>query len=183
VPNCQKNQSITLGRERKGLRRLSPLSDLNGINEMARRRVGFSSAVLNQEDHHMHIASIGIDLGKTTCQRTHGERRPRGVAGDYNVVPTPQDIYPTRSLDNNALIQPESRQAFARLLAQGWTDALRRLRPDGPLWTFWDYKFERWQKDKGMRLDHFLLSPNLWLRLLDADVDRWETRATMRQHG
>ena len=58
------------------------------------------------------------------------------LAGDYNVVPTPKDIYPTRSLDNNALIQPESRKAFARLLGQGWTDGLRTLYPDGPLWTF-----------------------------------------------
>ena len=98
---------------------------------------------------------------------------PVVLAGDYNVVPTPQDIYPTRSLDNNALIQPESRRAFARLLAQGWTDAMRKLHPDGPLWTFWDYKFERWQKDKGMRLDHFLLSPNLSDRLVDGGVDRW----------
>jgi exodeoxyribonuclease-3 len=98
---------------------------------------------------------------------------PVVLAGDYNVVPTPQDIYPTRSLDNNALIQPESRQAFARLLAQGWTDAMRKLHPEGPLWTFWDYKFERWQKDKGMRLDHFLLSPNLSDRLVDGGVDRW----------
>lgn len=98
---------------------------------------------------------------------------PVVLAGDYNVVPTPQDIYPTRSLDNNALIQPESREAFARLLAQGWTDALRKLHPEGPLWTFWDYKFERWQKDKGMRLDHFLLSPNLADRLVDGGVDRW----------
>ena len=98
---------------------------------------------------------------------------PVVLAGDYNVVPTPQDIYPTRSLDNNALIQPESRQAFARLLAQGWTDAMRKLHPDGPLWTFWDYKFERWQKGKGMRLDHFLLSPNLSDRLVDGGVDRW----------
>src|SRR5262249_8761751 len=71
---------------------------------------------------------------------------PVVLAGDYNVVPTPQDIYPTRSLDNNALIQPESRQAFARLLAQGWIDALRKLCPERSLWTFWDYKFERWQK-------------------------------------
>src|SRR5260370_32191038 len=70
------------------------------------------------------------------------------LADDYNVVPTPQDIYPTRSLDNNALIQPESRQAFARLLAQGWTDAMRRLHPDGPLWTFWDYKYERCRTTK-----------------------------------
>lgn len=98
---------------------------------------------------------------------------PVVLAGDYNVVPTPQDIYPTRSLDNNALIQPESRQAFARLLAQGWTDAMRKLRPAGPLWTFWDYKFERWQKDKGMRLDHFLLSPEMSDRLVDGGVDRW----------
>jgi exodeoxyribonuclease-3 len=98
---------------------------------------------------------------------------PVVLAVDYNVVPTPQDIYPTRSLDNNALIQPESRQAFARLLAQGWTDAMRKLHPDGPLWTFWDYKFDRWQKDKGMRLDHFLLSPNLSVRLVDGGVDRW----------
>ncbi len=73
------------------------------------------------------------------------------LAGDYNVVPTAQDIYQTRSLDNNALIQPESRRAFARLLAGGWTDALRTLHPEGPLWTFWDYKRERWPCDKGMR--------------------------------
>ena len=98
---------------------------------------------------------------------------PVVLAGDYNVVPTPQDIYPTRSLDGNALIQPKSREAFARLLTQGWTDAMRKLHPEGPLWTFWDYKFERWQKDKGMRLDHFLLSPNLSDRLVDGGVDRW----------
>lgn len=98
---------------------------------------------------------------------------PVVLAGDYNVVPTPQDIYPTRSLDNNALIQPESRQAFARLLSQGWTDAMRKLHPAGPLWTFWDYKFERWEKDKGMRLDHFLLSPKVSPQLKDSGIDRW----------
>ena len=98
---------------------------------------------------------------------------PVVLAGDYNVVPTVQDIYPTRSLDNNALIQPESRRAFARLLAQGWTDALRRLYPDGPLWTFWDYKRQRWAADKGMRLDHLLLSPKMSERLVDGGVDRW----------
>lgn len=98
---------------------------------------------------------------------------PVVLAGDYNVVPTPQDIYPTRSLDKNALVQPESREAFARLLAQGWTDALRKLHPTGPLWTFWDYEYERWQKDKGMRLDHVLLSPKISDRLIDGGVDRW----------
>jgi exodeoxyribonuclease-3 len=98
---------------------------------------------------------------------------PVVLAGDFNVVPTPQDIYPTRSLDHNALIQPDSRQAFGRLLAQGWTDALRKLHPNGPLWTFWDYKRGRWQNDKGMRLDHFLLSPTLSERVVDGGVDRW----------
>jgi exodeoxyribonuclease III len=98
---------------------------------------------------------------------------PVVLAGDYNVVPTPLDIYPTRSLDKNALIQPESRQAFARLVTQGWTDALRRLQPEGTLWTFWDYKRDRWLKDKGMRLDHVLLSPEMSERLVDGGVDRW----------
>ena len=109
-------------------------------------------------DHAAELLSAGI---------------PVVLAGDYNVVPTPQDIYPTRSLDKNALIQPESRQAFARLLAQGWTDALRKLYPSGPLWTFWDYEFNRWEKDKGMRLDHFLLSPKMSQRVVDGGVDRW----------
>jgi exodeoxyribonuclease-3 len=59
------------------------------------------------------------------------------------------------------------------LLAQGWTDAIRKLHPEGPFWTFWVYKFEGWQKGKGMRLDHFLLSPNLSVRLVDGGVDRW----------
>jgi exodeoxyribonuclease-3 len=109
---------------------------------------------------------------------THAaELRKRGVpvvlAGDYNVVPSAQDIYPTRSLDNNALIQPQSRQAYARLLAQGWTDALRTLQPEGPLWTFWDYERNRWPADKGMRLDHFLLSRQVRSRLVDGGVDRW----------
>src|SRR5713101_98668 len=86
---------------------------------------------------------------------------PVVLGGDYNVVPSVQDIYRTRSLDKNALIQPQSRQAYACLLAQGWTDALRKLQPKGPLWTFWDYERNRWPLDKGMRLDHFLLSPTV----------------------
>lgn len=102
-----------------------------------------------------------------------GAGLPVVLAGDYNVVPTVQDIYPTRSLNQNALVQPESREAFARLMAQGWTDALRRLQPAGPLWTFWDYERDRWRADKGMRLDHLLLSPVLRERLVDGGVDRW----------
>jgi exodeoxyribonuclease-3 len=98
---------------------------------------------------------------------------PVVLAGDYNVVPAAEDIYSTRSLDRNALIQPQSRHAYGRLLAQGWTDALRKLQPEGPLWTFWDYERNRWALDKGMRLDHLLLSPALSDRLVSGGVDRW----------
>lgn len=98
---------------------------------------------------------------------------PVVLAGDYNVVPTPEDIYRGHSSYNSALLQPESREAFASLQAQGWTDALRHLYPKGPLWTFWDYKFERWEADHGMRLDHFLLSLELSQRLGAGGIDRW----------
>ncbi len=97
---------------------------------------------------------------------------PVVLAGDYNVVPTEADIYPTRSWARDALLQPQSRQAFRRLLDQGWTDALRTLHPHQPLYTFWDYKRDRWARDAGLRLDHLLLSPALAPRLRTAGVDR-----------
>jgi exodeoxyribonuclease-3 len=71
------------------------------------------------------------------------------------------------------LVQPESRAGFAALIDQGWMDSLRRIQPTGPLWTFWDYTGGCWPADKGMRLDHLLLSPQLAPRLIDAGVDRW----------
>jgi exodeoxyribonuclease-3 len=98
---------------------------------------------------------------------------PVVLAGDYNVVPTEADIYPNHSWKDDALLRPESRAAYARLLDQGWTDALRAVHPEGPLWTFWSYLRMRWPKDKGLRLDHLLLSPDLAERLIDAGVDRW----------
>jgi len=97
---------------------------------------------------------------------------PAVLAGDYNVVPTEADIWPGHHEQANALLQPEARAAFERLLDQGWTDALRSLRPDGPLWTFWGYLRNRWPNDKGMRLDHLLLSPDLAGRLVAGGVDR-----------
>jgi exodeoxyribonuclease-3 len=97
---------------------------------------------------------------------------PVVLAGDYNVAQTDLDIYPTRSWDNDALIQPKSRAAFKALLAQGWTDAIRTLHPSKPMFTFWDYKRNRWPRDAGLRLDHLLLSPALAPRLLKAGVDR-----------
>ncbi|MCS3448951.1 MULTISPECIES: exodeoxyribonuclease III [Bradyrhizobium] len=97
---------------------------------------------------------------------------PVVLAGDYNVAPTPLDIYPTRSWDKDALIQPKSRAAFKALVDQGWCDAIRTLHPDAPMFTFWDYKRQRWPRDAGLRLDHLLLSPAVAPRLVKAGVDR-----------
>jgi exodeoxyribonuclease III len=97
---------------------------------------------------------------------------PVVLAGDYNVVPTDLDIYSTKSWDRNALLQPESRAAYQRLLAQGWTDAIRALHPTEPMYTFWDYMRNRWERDGGLRLDHILLSSALTERLQSAGVDR-----------
>jgi exodeoxyribonuclease-3 len=105
-------------------------------------------------------------------------KQPVILAGDYNVVPTDLDIYPTKSWDNDALLQPESRAAFQRLLKQGWTDSLRTLHLGEKIYTFRDYKRNRWARDAGLRLDHILLSPAIAPRLRDAGVDRevrgWE---------
>lgn len=99
---------------------------------------------------------------------------PVVLAGDYNVVPTDTlDIYDPRSWKKDALLQPESREAYARLLAQGWTDAVRHLHPDEKVFTFWDYFRKHWERDAGLRIDHLLLSPVLAPRLRAAGVDRW----------
>ncbi|WP_332639178.1 exodeoxyribonuclease III [Brevundimonas sp.] len=98
---------------------------------------------------------------------------PVVLAGDYNVVPTEADIYNSRSWKKDALLQPESRAAFARLLEQGWTDAIRERFPhDPPPWTFWQYFRQAWERDAGLRIDHLLLSPGVAARLSDAGVDR-----------
>ncbi len=100
-------------------------------------------------------------------------RLPVVLAGDYNIVPEASDIYETTSYRDNALVQPAAREAFAALLAQGWTDALRKLYPHEPaLYTFWDYMRNRWPRNAGLRLDHLLLSKNLVRKLKAGGVDR-----------
>ena len=97
---------------------------------------------------------------------------PVVIAGDFNVVPTDADIYPTRSYAKNALVQPEPRALFRRLLDQGWVDAIRKTHPDEPMYTFWDYKRNRWERDAGLRIDHLLLNAKAAGRLVEAGVDR-----------
>ncbi|MEP7295530.1 MAG: exodeoxyribonuclease III [Burkholderiales bacterium] len=97
---------------------------------------------------------------------------PVVLAGDYNVVPTPRDIYVSSSWDDNALIQPEARAGFEKLLKQGRTDSVRRQHPKEPMYSFWDYRRNRWERDAGLRIDHLLVSKALTAKLRGAGVDR-----------
>lgn len=97
---------------------------------------------------------------------------PIVLAGDFNVAPTDLDIYPSTSWDDDALIQPESRAAFRKLVGRSWIDALRHRHPNERIYTFWHYMRMRWERDAGLRLDYLLLSPNLKDHLVDAGVDR-----------
>ncbi|WP_297696970.1 exodeoxyribonuclease III [Phenylobacterium sp.] len=103
---------------------------------------------------------------------------PVVLAGDYNVMPTDLDVYKPERWVDDALFRPEVRRAYADLLAQGWTDALRTLHPDEPIYTFWDYFRNAFARNAGLRIDHLLLSPRLAPRLRAAGVDRdvrsWE---------
>ncbi len=102
------------------------------------------------------------------------EERPVVLAGDWNVVPEDRDVFSARATAHDAVNQPETREAWRRIVHQGWTDALRALHPDEPkLYTFWDYTAGCWQRDLGFRLDHLLCSPEAADRLLAAGVDRW----------
>jgi len=100
------------------------------------------------------------------------EERPAAILGDFNVIPNDDDTYSVKAMDNDALMQPESRSAYARLLADGWTDAVRTHNPRGGVWTYWDYQAGAWQRDHGFRIDHILLSPELADRLEAVGVDR-----------
>jgi exodeoxyribonuclease-3 len=95
------------------------------------------------------------------------------LCGDYNVVPTDFDIYNPRSWRKDALLQPESRECYQRLLAQGWIDAIRHLHPEEPIYTFWDYFRQHWQRNAGLRIDHLLLNRRLAPALRAAGVDTW----------
>lgn len=100
------------------------------------------------------------------------------LAGDFNVMPTELDVYKPERWVDDALFRPEVREAFRTLVAQGWTDALRALHPGERIYTFWDYFRNAWGRDAGLRLDHFLLSPEVAKQLVAANVDRevrgWE---------
>ena len=103
---------------------------------------------------------------------------PVVLCGDYNVMPTEIDVYKPERWENDALFRIEIRTAFKELVAQGWTDAIRTLHPNEIIYTFWDYFRNAYERNAGLRIDHFLLSPQLKKRLKTTGVDRhvrgWE---------
>jgi len=104
--------------------------------------------------------------------------KPVLLTGDYNVMPTELDVYKPERWVKDALFRPEVRDAFKTLVSQGWTDAIRKLYPDQVIYTFWDYFRNAYERNAGLRIDHFLLNPEIEKRLIAAGVDRevrgWE---------
>ena len=107
------------------------------------------------------------------AQTLVGLRHPALLMGDFNVIPTDADVYDTKAFRKDALMQPAAREAYAALLAQGWTDALREVSGERRIYTFWDYFRQHAERDRGLRIDHLLLNPVLAKRLKSAGVDRW----------
>ncbi|BCH25251.1 exodeoxyribonuclease III [Mesorhizobium sp. L-8-3] len=103
---------------------------------------------------------------------------PLVLAGDYNVIPEPADARRPEEWVNDALFQPETRQAFRRLSHLGFTEAVRAVTDSPGIYTFWDYQAGAWQKNNGIRIDHLLLSPEAANRLSSASIEKhvraWE---------
>ncbi len=97
---------------------------------------------------------------------------PTVLAGDFNVIPHDDDVFSPPAMAADALMHPESRAAYRRILADGWTDALRSYHPTGGLWTYWDYQAGAWPRDAGFRIDHLLLSPQAADKLETVGIDK-----------
>ena len=118
-----------------------------------------------------------LDALHAHAQALLDSNAPVILLGDYNVIPTEQDVYKPERWAKDALFSPKAREKYA-LVAQGWTDALRHLHPDERIYTFWPYWRNAFQRDAGIRIDHALISPSLAKSLKKAGVDRtpraWE---------
>ena len=109
---------------------------------------------------------------RARMQELLADEVPSVVLGDFNVIPYDSDVWSVRAMADDALMQPESREAYARMLNDGWTDAIGTLNPRGGIWTYWDYQRGAWQRDHGFRIDHLLLSPQAADRMTGAGVDK-----------
>jgi exodeoxyribonuclease-3 len=98
--------------------------------------------------------------------------QPFLLGGDYNVIPEPEDVYDPAGWETDALYRPETRRRFRAVLHLGLTEAYRALHPEPGAFTYWDYKGRAWEADRGLRIDHFLLSPQAADRLIDCRIDK-----------
>jgi len=134
------------------------------------------SRYLEAEVGGLTVACLYLPNGNPAQLMASG--KPVVLAGDFNVIPSGRDVYKPERWVSDALFREETREAFERLMAQGWTDALRTLHPLETIYTFWDYFRNAFQRNAGLRIDHFLLSPPLVPRLragaVDVDVRGWE---------
>ncbi|VVT03328.1 exodeoxyribonuclease III [Erythrobacter sp. EC-HK427] len=113
-----------------------------------------------------------MEILRARLQDILASEQPAVVVGDFNVIPHDRDVWSVKAMASDALMQPASRDAYFRILGDGWTDALATRNPRGGVWTYWDYQAGAWQRDHGFRIDHALLSPECADRLLAAGVDK-----------
>ena len=106
------------------------------------------------------------------AQELLATEQPTVLGGDFNVAPTDEDVWDVKAMARDALVQPQTRAAFRKVLYLGWTDAIRALHPHGRRYTYWDYFQNRFERDHGLRIDHLLLSPRAADRLAECGVDR-----------
>ena len=169
-----------------------PLSDirrgLGGDEEDQQAR--YIEAVVSRPTGIVRVASIYLPNGNPVSTDKFGyklawmrrlesharelltQEEPLVLAGDYNVIPDERDVDDASAWIDDALYRPESRAAFRRLLASGYTDAVRACDDRARLYTFWDYQAGCWQRNKGIRIDHLLLSPQAADRLLGVDIHK-----------
>jgi exodeoxyribonuclease-3 len=102
-----------------------------------------------------------------------GSKAPVVLAGDYNVMPTELDVYKPERWVDDALFRTETREAYGRLMSQGWIDSIRTMHPDSTIYTFWDYFRNAYARDAGLRIDHLLLNRHAAQHLKAAGVDRF----------
>jgi exodeoxyribonuclease-3 len=113
-----------------------------------------------------------MDRLYTRAQELLRREIPFVLAGDYNVIPTDDDVYNPVAFRDDALTQPESRARFRALLHLGLTDAFRVFHREPHKYTYWDYQAGRWSRDEGLRIDHLLLSPHAADRVVDCNIDK-----------
>jgi exodeoxyribonuclease-3 len=113
-----------------------------------------------------------LDRLKEHAQALLGSGVPAILIGDYNVIPTDEDVYKPERWKTDALFAPAAKQKYAELVEQGWTDSIRHLHPEERMFTFWHYWRNSFERDAGIRIDHLLLSPSLAPKLKAAGVDR-----------